>query len=144
MAVRESVQIAESRSMQTGTSPSTRKQVATSFLKLAASGNVDEAYDKRHVSPNFRHHNPFFPGDAASLKAGMAEAAQRFPHRSLEVQHVLEDGDVVAVHSRVQHGTDEPAVAVVHLFRFEGDQIVELWDIGQAAPEDSPNQNGMF
>ena len=121
----------------------TRKQAAVSFLKLAASGNVEEAY-RNYIAPNFRHHNPYFPGDADSLKAGMAEAHERFPDTTLEVQHIWEDGNLVAVHSRVSHGTDEPKIAVVHIFRFEGDRIAELWDVGQEAPADSPNDNGMF
>ena len=29
-------------------------------------------------------------------------------------------------------------------FRFQGDRIVELWDLGQPVPEKSPNENGMF
>src|SRR5262245_47933047 len=121
---------------------SNRQQAAVSFLKLASSGKVDEAY--ANVSANFRHHNPYFPGDVASLKAGMAEAASKFPNTKLDVQHVFQDGDLVAVHSRVQHSADSPVIAVVHIFRFEGDQIVELWDVGQMEPEDSPNENGMF
>jgi predicted SnoaL-like aldol condensation-catalyzing enzyme len=32
----------------------------------------------------------------------------------------------------------------VHIFRFRGDKIVELWDLGQEVPESSPNENGMF
>jgi hypothetical protein len=32
----------------------------------------------------------------------------------------------------------------VHIFRFQNDLIAELWDIGQAVPENSPNQFGMF
>ena len=90
------------------------------------------------------HHNPYFAGDAESLKAGMAEAHEKFPDTTLEVQRVFEEGDLVAVHSRVQHAPDTPEIAVVHIFRFEGDRIAELWDIGQEAPKDSPNENGMF
>lgn len=118
------------------------RDIAVSFLKLAASGRLDEAY--RHISPNFRHHNPHFPGDAESLKAGMAQAASQFPKTSLDVQHIFGDSDLVAVHSRVQHGPDQPEIAVVHIFRFEGDLIAELWDVGQEMPPDSPNRNGMF
>jgi predicted SnoaL-like aldol condensation-catalyzing enzyme len=121
---------------------STNKQIATSFLKLAASGKLDEAYAK--VAPNFRHHNPYFKGDAESLKAGMAQAHEKFPNTTLVVQHALEDGELVAVHSRVRHSADTPEIAVVHIFRFEGDQIAELWDVGIEAPKDSPNENGMF
>ena len=122
---------------------SDRKQSAISFLKLAATGKLDEPY-ANYIGPNFRHHNPYFPGDAESLKAGMAEAHAKFPDTTLEVQHVFEEDDLVAVHSRVQHAPDTPAIAVVHIFRFESDRVAELWDIGQEEPKDSPNENGMF
>ena len=121
---------------------SDRKQAAISFLKLASSGKLDEAYS--NVSQNFRHHNPYFRGNAESLKAGMAEAHQKFPDTTLDVQHVFEADDLIAVHSRVRHSPDTPEIAVVHIFRFEGDRIVEMWDVGQEAPKDSPNENGMF
>jgi hypothetical protein len=44
----------------------TRKDAAVSFLRHAASGRVREAYDK-HVSGDFRYHNPSFRGDAESV-----------------------------------------------------------------------------
>jgi predicted SnoaL-like aldol condensation-catalyzing enzyme len=122
---------------------SDRKQAGISFLRLASSGRLDEAYDN-HISPNFRHHNPYFRGDAESLKAGMAEAHKKFPNTTLDVQRVFEADDLVAVHSRVRHSPETPEIAVVHIFRVEGDRIVEMWDIGQEAPKDSPNENGMF
>ena len=120
-----------------------KRQTATAFLKLAASGKVSEAF-AQYLSADFRHHNPYFPGDARSLKAGMMEAHQKFPNTTLEVQHTFEEDDLVAVHSRVTHSADTPEIAVVHIFRFEGDRIAELWDIGQEEPKDSPNENGLF
>ena len=66
-----------------------RKEAAIEFLKLAASGKLEEAYG-RHVGAGFRHHNPYFRGDA-----------------------------------------------------FEGDLIVELWDVGQPIPGSSTNEYGM-
>jgi predicted SnoaL-like aldol condensation-catalyzing enzyme len=74
----------------------------------------------------------------------MADAAAKFPGTTLEVQRILEEVELVAVHSRVQHGANEPQISVVHIFRFEGDRIAELWDVGQAAPADSLNEFGMF
>ena len=119
-----------------------KKDIAISFLENAASGKLVEAYVL--VSRNFRHHNPHFKGDAESLKAGMAEAHKTFPNTTLEVQRAWEDGDLVALHSRVSHGPDHPDISVVHMFRFEGNRIAELWDVGMEAPQDSPNKNGMF
>jgi|ERR1051325_6200045 predicted SnoaL-like aldol condensation-catalyzing enzyme len=124
------------------TEGSQQRETAITFLALAASGRLDEAYG--YVSPSFRHHNPHFKGDAESLKAGMTQAHEKFPNTTLVVQHVLEDGELVAVHSRVRHSADTPEIAVVHIFRFEGEQIAELWDVGIEAPKDSPNENGMF
>ena len=66
----------------------TRRSVAILFLELAASGRLDEAYS--HVSTSFSHHNPYFKGDAESLKAGMAQAHENFPSTTFAVQHVLE------------------------------------------------------
>jgi predicted SnoaL-like aldol condensation-catalyzing enzyme len=124
------------------TKPSTRKEAAVSFLRLARSGNVPQAYV--HIAPNFRHHNPYFPGDAASLAKGIEESAKLFPHKTLAVQRLLEEGDFVAVHSRVRLKPDGSEMALVHIFRFEGERIVELWDVGEPVPDKSPNENGMF
>lgn len=118
------------------------KEIATSFLENAATGKLDEAYGL--VSASFRHHNAYFPGDMKSLKAGMADAHRQFPNTKIDVQRAIAEGDLVAVHSRVQHAPDTPAIAVVHIFRFAGDQIAELWDVGMEVPKDSPNENGVF
>lgn len=120
----------------------TNREAAVSFLKNAASGELDEAYSR--VASNFRHHNAYFPGDTESLKAGMADAHKQFPNTKIDVQRVLAEGDLVAVHSRVQHAPDRPVIAVVHIFRFEDDKIAELWDVGMEVPKDSPNKNGAF
>jgi predicted SnoaL-like aldol condensation-catalyzing enzyme len=72
----------------------------------------------------------------------MEENEERFSNKSLAIHRVLEDGNLVAVHSNVK--MNDLNIAVVHIFRFENDLIVELWDLGQPVPENSPNENGMF
>lgn len=129
--------------MQQAATTSSNRDKATMFLKLAASGKLDDAYGK-YISANFRHHNPYFAGDAESLKAGMAEAHAKFPNTTLEIQHVFEADDQVAVHSRIRHSPETAEISAVHIFRFEDDRIAELWDVGMEAPKDSPNRNGMF
>lgn len=118
------------------------EDVAVAFLTLASSGNVREAYNA-YAAPGFRHYHPYFRGDAASLMAGMAENARANPNKVLAVQRVLRDGETVAVHHIKQHPADRGRAAV-HILRFEGGRIAELWDVGQAVPETSPNDNGMF
>ena len=125
------------------TEKAAHKEMATTFLRLAASGKIREAFAKL-VALGFRHHNPYFKGDADSLLRAIEESDAQNPNRTLEIQRAVAEGDLVAVHSRVKLKPESPGIAVVHIFRFEGDRIVELWDIGQPVPENSPNENGMF
>ena len=119
------------------------KEVAIDFLRLVASRKVREGF-RRHVAPDFRHHNAYFKGDAESLMRAMEENAAINPDKTLEIQRALQDEDLVAVHSRVRMNPDHLGIAVVHIFRFHGILITEMWDIGQPVPENCPNEYGMF
>lgn len=86
----------------------------------------------------------WFPRSTFSSIHFWRSNARQNPSKRLDILHVLEDGDLVAVHSHVRQTPDDRGAAMVHLFRFEGDRIAELWDIGQPVPAESPNPNGMF
>lgn len=120
-----------------------KSESAQEFLRLASKGNSREAF-ARFVGEGFRHHNLWFAGDGKTLMQAMEEAGKERPDKVLEILRTLEDGDLVAVHSRVRQTPEDIGGAVVHIFRFEGDKIVELWDIGQDAPEEMVNENGFF
>lgn len=119
------------------------RENAVSFLEMAASGNVSEAYSK-FVGVDFRHHNAFFEGTAQALQAGMEENARQNPTKVFEVKRVIAEGDLVVTHSHVRQKPGDLGAAVVHIFRFENGKIVELWDLGQPIPAESINKNGMF
>ncbi len=119
------------------------KDDALSFLRLAAAGRAREALDK-HAAPRFTHHNPYFPADPAALVKGMDHNARQYPGKAFDVQRALEDGDFVAVHSRVRMQPADRGIAVVHIFRFEDCRIAELGDVAQPVPAESTNAGGMF
>jgi len=120
-----------------------RRQAAKQFLQLVVAGQIDEAY-QRHVDLNGKHHNSLFAEGFPALKKAMIENHVQFPNKQLLVKNVLSDGELVAVHSQIVLRPGEPSIATVHLFRFGGDKIVEMWDVGQAVPGDSPNRDGAF
>jgi predicted SnoaL-like aldol condensation-catalyzing enzyme len=119
------------------------KVVAVDFLRKAATGSAEDAF-AQYVSPAFRHHHPHFAGDAASLRDAMQQNALQFPGRLIEVQHVIQEGDLVVVHSRIRFDATGPSIATMHLLRFHQNLIVELWDITQPEPETVLNEHGMF
>lgn len=121
----------------------TKKYIAQEFLKLAANGHSHEAF-RLYVGKNFKHHNAYFKGDAQTLMLAMDESSRKNPYKTFKIHHALRDGDMVAVHSHVKQNSTDLGTAVVHLFKFESDKIIELWDLGQSIPKDIKNENGMF
>src|SRR5690349_8214992 len=134
---------AVANTMSVGRVPAvTRKEIADSFLKLASSGSVQDAY-ARHIHPQFRHHNAYFKGDRQSLLKGMEENAKQFPGKTYQTLRAVEEGDLVAIHGRVALAPDSHW-SVIHIFRFEGEPIIEEWEASQDVPDESPNENGIF
>jgi len=123
--------------------PTTHKDMAVDFLKLSSKGEARNAFSK-YVAESFKHHNAYFKGDRESLMLAMEENAGKTPDKIFEVKRALQDGNFVAVHSHVRQNQQDLGAAVVHIFRFDGDKIVELWDIGQPVPKESINENGIF
>lgn len=119
-----------------------RKTMALDFLRHARAG--DRAAAERLVATGARHHNPYFAAGMPILLDAIVAAAKACPDREADVKRVVAEGDYVVVHSHVRHQRGDLGVAVVHIFRFEGDRIAELWDLGQAVPADNPNVDGMF
>ncbi len=74
----------------------------------------------------------------------MIENHVHFPNKQLTIKNVLGDGDLVSVHSHILLRPGETGISAVHLFRFQDYKIVEMWDIGQPVPADSPNKDGAF
>lgn len=123
----------------------TKKEIAKDFLTLASSGQSRKAFEL-YVADDFIHHNAYFKGDRQTLMVAMEEAHKQNPNKVFEMQRALEDGNLVSVHSRVEQVGESGFVgAVMHIFLFDSNnKVVELWDFGQAVPENIINENGMF
>ena len=119
----------------------THKEIAISFLKLAGFGNVEKAFND-FTSPDFIHHNQYFEGDRAALMLAMTEAHKNSANTAIEIKYSYTDGNTVITHSHIIK--EDMEIAVVHIFRFEKNKIVELWDLGQVIEKDCPNEHGLF
>ncbi|HEX9090579.1 MAG TPA: nuclear transport factor 2 family protein [Anaerolineales bacterium] len=119
------------------------KEIALDFLKLVIVGQIDEAY-KKYVDMTGQHHNVYYPAQFKALKQGMIENHSQFPDKQFMVKHVVSEGSIVAVHSNIVLKPADPGIAAVHIFRIDAGRIVEMWDIGQPVPADSPNKAGAF
>lgn len=117
------------------------KDIVVKFLQMVVAGKIDEAYEK-FVDMNGKHHNIYFPAGFPSLKDAMKENHIQFPNKKFEIKNTIAEGNLVASHSSINIG--ENKIAVVHLFRFENEKIIEMWDVGQEIPKEIPNKDGAF
>lgn len=121
----------------------TNKEIAIGFLTEVATGSVFDAYEK-YASIEFKHHNLHYKGDLISLRNGMYESQQNFPHKTLEIKQVIAEGDTVMTHSHVRLDPHDVGFILAHIFKIKNNKIIELWDFGQAIPDNSPNEHGAF
>ena len=126
-----------------GTVKMNRKEMVLDFFKMLTDKKVKEAYDK-YIAPEFKHHNPYFAGDRQTLLTAHIEAHRDNPTSTIEVKQIFEDGDYVITHSLVKMNKDHLGFSPVHIFKFKGSKVVELWDIISEIQENSPNENGPF
>lgn len=120
----------------------TRKEIAADFLTMASAGKVQEAF-AAHIHSDFFHHNAYFKGDRESLLTAMEKSVKDFPNKTYQILRSLEDGNLVTIHGKVS-GVFNKSLAVIHIFRFDGDKIIESWEASQENIDSSPNTHGIF
>jgi predicted SnoaL-like aldol condensation-catalyzing enzyme len=128
------------------------KQIAIEFLSLIASGKPKDGL--RFFTSDCKTHNPYVVGGMKELIDAMIAVQKQGSEGiikgskadfRLNIKQVLADDDVVAVHTTL--ASSEPnkgGLRQVHIFSFNGDKIVEYWDITQDIHENMPNAAEAF
>ena len=105
----------------------------------------------KFFSPDCVTHNPYVNGNMDTLTDAMISASRDINNQNSEpafsVKQVLVDGDFVAVHTDLlnsKSNATKGGLRQVHLFRFNGDKVVEYWDITQQILPDMPNAGRAF
>ena len=126
-----------------------QENIALEYFKLVSMGKFKEGL--RFFASDCKTHNPYVSGSIEDLTEAMIEASKDLGAQNTEpeftVKNVLADGEFVAVHTElltVKSKPSEGGLRQVHLFRFDGDKIVEYWDITQQILSNMPNASGAF
>jgi predicted SnoaL-like aldol condensation-catalyzing enzyme len=127
-----------------------RKRIVVEFLNLGSQGRKFKE-GLRFFSSNCKTHNPYIAGTIETLVNGMDQANQQgtsqYPEAQFSIKEVLVDGDFVAVHTELLSNKNKPGeggLRQMHLFRFDGEKIVEYWDITQQVLPNMPNAAGAY
>ena len=120
------------------------RQIVTRFTDLFyRQGRVREAF-MTYVAPGYIQHNPVASDGRDAAIAALEPFFASQPHALREVQRIIVDGNLAAVHVRLRQNPQDRGFAVVDLLRLENGMIVEHWDVIQAVPEHSNNPHPMF
>jgi predicted SnoaL-like aldol condensation-catalyzing enzyme len=87
----------------------------------------DAAAVERLYAPDYVQHNPHIPQGRAALKTLVEQLS---PKVYYDPGLILAEGDFVAIHGLIRGWAEAPQV-VVDLFRIEGGQLAEHWDVLQ-------------
>ncbi len=135
--------------MERGSIEERRKSIAMEYFELIKAGKFKEGL--RFFAHDCVTHNPYMAGDMNSLTDAMIaanrEVSGQYPNAEFVVRHVLADRDRVAVHTDLlwnRSDLGQGGLRQIHLLRFDGDKIVEYWDVTQQVTPDMPNAQGAF
>lgn len=127
-----------------------RKQAVKALLEIAFDSAVPLARKRvemaRYINPDkYIQHSPGIANGLEALLQLIDEFDRESPGYAVQVRRVVAEGDLCFAHCHYTFGArDLRGKAIAELFRFEGELIVEHWDVIQDVPAHSRNGNGMF
>lgn len=119
------------------------RQIVLDFYEKALNQkNLDVAMS--YLGNRYTQHNPNVKDGPVGLSDYILFLREKFPQSHSEIKRSFVEGDYVILHV---HSVREPGTlgrAIVDIFKLENGKIVEHWDVAQAVPEKSENNNTMF
>jgi len=119
------------------------REIVTRFVNLFCGHHVREAF-MTYVAPGYIQHNPLAADGRDAAVAALEPFFASQPNMRCEIQRILVDGNLAAVHYRLRMNPADRGAAVVDILRLENGMIVEHWDVFQPVPEHSANPHPMF
>ncbi len=120
------------------------EKVVVDFYDLAFNAHQPKAASDRYVGSAYIQHNPLVPNGASAFYTYFGGFFKTHPEASLDMKHLVGEGDLVVVHSLFRTGPQDRGQAIMDLFRLDHGKIVEHWDVIQPVPATTANGNTMF
>jgi predicted SnoaL-like aldol condensation-catalyzing enzyme len=138
-----SVQIASLALGGSSQSDANKKLVRDFYDRVFIQHDVKDAAEE-YLRPSYIQHNPNVATGRQPFIDFFVPFFSKNPDARSEIKRVIAEGDLVVLHVHSKINKDDRGRAVVDIFRVEGGKIAEHWDVMQAIPEKSANNNTVF
>ena len=99
----------------------------------------DECFAETYIQ-----HTPWIADGREAVLTIFATRFEKYPDYAIEIKRTSADGDLVWMHLHTKRTPDILGNAVINIFRMKDGKFAEHWNVGQAVPEKSANDNTMF
>jgi predicted SnoaL-like aldol condensation-catalyzing enzyme len=121
------------------------KANVVAYYTTAFNDQKPELAVAKYGGPVYIQHNPQAADGFDAFIAFVHTFTQQFPQLHVDIKRVIGECNMVVTHSHLTLSPDDRGSAVADIFRLNRQgKVVEHWDVIQAVPETSANDNTMF
>jgi predicted SnoaL-like aldol condensation-catalyzing enzyme len=121
------------------------KATVVAYYTTAFNDKNPELAVAKYGGPMYIQHNPEAADGFDAFIAFVNSFTQQFPQLHVDIKRVIGECNMVVTHSHITTSPDDRGSAVADIFRLNRQgKVVEHWDVIQAVPPTSANDNTMF
>jgi predicted SnoaL-like aldol condensation-catalyzing enzyme len=121
------------------------KATVVAYYTTAFNDKKPEEAVAKYGGPVYIQHNPAAADGFEAFIAFVNGFTAQFPQLHVDIKRVIGECNLVVTHSHLTTSPADRGSAVADIFRLNRKgKIVEHWDVVQAVPETSANDNTMF
>ncbi|MFQ6590994.1 MULTISPECIES: nuclear transport factor 2 family protein [Pseudomonas] len=109
------------------------------YQKVFVEHDVDAGLE--HFHDGYIQHNQMVPPGKEAMRTAFRKGLENV---TTEIKRIVAEGDLVVVHHNFKFDPVGLGLAVIDIFRVEGDKIAEHWDVMMPVPENPPFPKEMF
>lgn len=122
----------------------TNKKIAIEFLELAFNSHQPRLAAHKYCAEFYIQHNPHAVDGIDYFSDLFETFFIKFPQFNVDIKRIIGENDLVFVHLHAKKFPEDLGEAVVEIFRFENEKIIEHWDVVQKIEKEGINPRSLF